>query len=139
MHHSANLATFCIELRHPLRILVIDDEFLIVKSISRLLSCAGHHVLGTAGSLARAVELIETTEFDIAIVDANLNGISAEPLVKRLLDSKVPTLLITGYSDKLRPSWAPNEFLTKPFDVEELLQAINALCSFGQRDFEQRR
>jgi DNA-binding response OmpR family regulator len=60
-------------------------------------------------------------------VDANLNGVSAEALVKKLTEQKIPTLLITGYSDKQRPTWAPDRFLTKPFNPDELLAAVAAL------------
>ncbi len=119
-----------------MRLILVDDEFLIVKSLSMLLSRAGHHVVGTAGSLARGLELIDTVDMDMAIVDANLNGVSAEPLVKRLSDRKIPTLLITGYSEKQRPSWAPNGFLTKPFDLDDLLEAVNSLGPVGRRDEE---
>ena len=115
-----------------MRIVIVDDEFLIVKSLSALLTRAGHHVAGTAGSLTRGLDLIDTTEMDIAIIDANLNGVSAEPLVKRLSERNVPALLITGYSDKQRPSWAPDGFLTKPFDLEDLLEAVEALSRDAQ-------
>lgn len=116
--------------------MIVDDEFLIVKSLSVWLTRAGHHVVGTAGSLARGLELINTVEMDLAIVDANLNGVSAEALVKRSVDRKIPTLLITGYSDKQRPSWAPDGFLTKPFDLDALLEAVNSLGPVGQRNEE---
>ena len=116
--------------------MIVDDEFLIVKSLSMWLTRAGHHVVGTAGSLARGLELIDTVEMDVAIVDANLNGVSAEPLVQRLSQRKIPTLLITGYSDKQRPPWAPDGFLTKPFDLDALLEAVNSLGPVGQRNEE---
>lgn len=110
-----------------MRIVIIDDEILIAMSLSSCLTRAGHKVLGTAGTLARGLQLIDANEMDIAIVDADFNGVSAEPLFTKLAERNVPALLITGYSDKQRPNWSPDRCLVKPLVESELLAAVTEL------------
>ena len=111
-----------------MRIVIIDDELLIVKTLASYLAQAGHDIVGEAGDIPRGLELIDQTEIDLAIVDANLNGVSAEPVVRRLSDQNIPILIISGYSQKQRPDWAQTaRFLSKPFAPDDLLKAVDAI------------
>ena len=98
-----------------------------VQTCALPISEAGHDVVGTAGTLARAFALIDATQIDVAVLDVNLNGVSAEPVFKRLSDLRIPTVLISGYSQSQRPGWVTAPSLVKPFEAEELLKAIEAL------------
>jgi DNA-binding response OmpR family regulator len=119
--------TIVIVRNKTMRILIVDDEFLLVRALQLFFTEAGHDVVGTAGTLARAFALIDATQIDVAVLDVNLNGVSAEPVFKRLSDLRIPTVLISGYSQSQRPGWVTAPFLVKPFEAEELLKAIEAL------------
>ena len=61
------------------RVLIIEDEPLVAENLRADLIDAGFDVVGVAPKLDRALRLIEEGACDIAIVDANLAGVSAAP------------------------------------------------------------
>ncbi len=58
-----------------MRVLIVEDERLILKSLSKLISKKGHHVDSTESG-NEAIELIKTNEYDRIICDLMLNDIS---------------------------------------------------------------
>ena len=109
-----------------MRIIIIDDEFMITKAISESLKQSGHHIAGTAGNVARGLALCEESDIDLAIIDLNLNGASAEPLAMKLMDRNIPTLVISGSGAEKMPRWASG-FLAKPFSPHDLLEVIESI------------
>ena len=108
-----------------MRVLIIDDELLIVKAISALLTRAGHQVVGTAATVPRALELIDTVEADLALVDVNLQGVRADAVVERLRERCTSTVIISGYATAQLPeSMRSVRFLAKPIDPDSLLTVI---------------
>ncbi|MCJ2044054.1 response regulator [Methylobacterium sp. J-078] len=61
-------------MREPLRILIVEDEALILMQLEMLFEDAGHEVVGTAVSQDEAVALAVETKPDIAFVDVRLKG-----------------------------------------------------------------
>ncbi|MFT5683537.1 MAG: DNA-binding NtrC family response regulator [Myxococcota bacterium] len=80
-------------------ILVIDDEVAIRRSMQRLLEQAGYQVVLAEDGLM-ALQLLEQTPINIALVDRNLPDILGEALIPRLLETSPTTLCIgmTGQS-----------------------------------------
>ena len=108
-----------------MRILIIDDELLIVKAISALVEKVGHEIAGTAGTVPRALDLIATADADLALVDVNLEGINAEPVIDRLRERRMAIIVMSGYSTARLPERMRNEhFLAKPIDPDTLLRKI---------------
>lgn len=108
-----------------MRIVIIDDELLIVKAISAVLTRAGHQVVGTAGTLPGALELIDTVEADLALVDVNLQGVMADPVFDRLRGRHIATIVMSGYETAQFPeSLRSARFLAKPIDPVSLLATI---------------
>lgn len=108
-----------------MRILIIDDEFLIVKAITAVLTKAGHHVVGTAGTVPRALEQIDAAAPDLALVDVNLQGCRAERVVERLRECGIHFIVMSGYATtQLSESMQSARYLAKPIDPEGLLAAI---------------
>lgn len=108
-----------------MRILIIDDELLIVKAISVVLKNAGHQIVGVAATVPSAIELIDTVEADLALVDFNLQGVISEPVVERLRERGLSTIITSGYTtDQLPQGMRSARFLSKPIAPDDLLKEI---------------
>lgn len=93
---SCNIETF-----NGNRVLIIDDDALILRSMSSLLTHWGCNVTAvTSGKEACTVILPETPKPDIIIADYQLQydetGIDAIKMIKRMLNIAVPSLIVTG-------------------------------------------
>lgn len=108
-----------------LRLLVVEDEMLIAMTIEDVLSELGCVVVGPAGSVAKALEIVKGHEIDGAILDLNLKGEQALPVAEALKARGTPFFFLTGYGNA---ATGPNQFdvptLPKPFDPAALQQII---------------
>ncbi len=110
------------------RILVIDDEELIIKSLSRLLEKNGYEVF-IAKNGQDALVMIEVEDFDLIIADMKMPGMNGAETVERIYKTKkIPVIFITGYADedlkKRADALAPVAYIYKPFDIGELVGKI---------------
>jgi CheY-like chemotaxis protein len=119
------------QMRLPSRkasVLVVEDEVMIRMMVADMLADLGHSVVAEAGELEEALRLAETADFDIAILDVNVNGKTIEPVAKIVQKRKRPLVFSTGYSVDALPrhfrSWPA---LQKPFRIEALQSAIDAV------------
>jgi FixJ family two-component response regulator len=110
-------------------VFVIDDDASIRKSLSRLLRSAGY----TTETFASAEEFLGRDHFNgigCLLLDVQMPGLSGIDLQKELnkADYYMPIIFITGHGDIPMSVEAMKkgavDFLTKPFDDKELLQAI---------------
>jgi CheY-like chemotaxis protein len=60
--------------RKNLRVFLVEDEVIIRMMVADTLEELGHAVAAGAGQLNQALELAQSSEFDLAILDVNLNG-----------------------------------------------------------------
>jgi DNA-binding response OmpR family regulator len=108
-----------------LRVLVVEDEFMIAHDIGDQLADAGFEVVGPAPSVATALRLVAERGCDVAVLDVDLGGETSEPIAGELRASGKPFVVLTGYStDNLRPWFGDATVLTKPPRIEELLEAL---------------
>ena len=114
------------------RILVVDDEPLVVRSLEALLTLeADYEILGFTSCRA-ALEAIRTRPCDVAISDflmPEMDGVTFLREVRRLY-VEVPLIILTGYADKDSAVRAINEvglyqYLEKPWKNDDLLQVID--------------
>jgi len=111
------------------RILIVDDEPLITAMMEEWLLELGHAVVGTAHSLARALELAESS-LDAAIVDVSLGKDNSYPLLKVLTARGLPFALATGYGqDGIEPRYRGQATLRKPFEFATFVRAIDGLMA----------
>ncbi|MBW9091629.1 response regulator [Rhizobium wenxiniae] len=75
------------------RVLVVEDEFLIAMDLRSLLVESGFSVLGPAGTVADALELLEGETPDIALLDVNIGDERVTPVAVRLRSLDVPFIL----------------------------------------------
>ena len=113
-----------------LRLLVVEDTFLVADLIvEQLLEC-GCEVVGPVGRVAKAVSLAEQERLDGALLDINLAGEFSFPVAAALASRGVPFIFLTGYGEQAMPAEfraAPR--LAKPFDMDELVRGVSAMVS----------
>ena len=112
-------------------VFVIDDDASIRKSLSRLLRSAGY----TSETFSSSEEFLRREHFDgvgCILLDVKMPGLSGMDLQEELnkADYHMPIVFVTGHGDIPMTVEAMKkgavDFLTKPFDDEELLQALRA-------------
>jgi len=109
------------------RILVVEDEFMIRMLLQDMLVDLGHAIVGEAGYLDEAIALAQQCDFDLAILDVNLNGKPIGPVVEILIERGLPFVFATGYGQQGIPeSYRETPTLQKPFQSEALAEAIEA-------------
>jgi len=112
------------------RILIIDDDLLVLNSLERIFRKEGYDVLSSQSG-KEALEKIEKQDFDLVIVDIripDLDGIETTKRIKEIRKNKskpeIPVLFITGYSDLAPQAEELGEVILKPFDLENLLNKV---------------
>lgn len=116
---------------NELSILVVDDENIVRLSCMRTLKPKGHHVESVTDGY-EALSLLREKTFDIIITDLkmpNMNGIEFIAMLRQTTPD-IKVLLVTGYAtDEARDQAEAMgaHYLPKPFNPEELCQAIATL------------
>jgi DNA-binding response OmpR family regulator len=111
------------------RVLVVEDELLVALDIESIVTEAGMVVIGPASTAAEALRLIDTTTFDAALIDANLNGEPIDEVAAALGERAIPFAYVTGYGRESLPAAHPAPIVTKPFDAAQLLAAVRQLLA----------
>lgn len=114
-----------------MRLLVVDDEPRLIKSLSRALREAGYAVdVATDG--VEGLFKAEECDYDAIVLDLMLPGLDGWTVLERLRKKKsTPVLLLTARGatdDRVRGLDAgADDYLPKPFDLPELLARVRAL------------
>src|SRR5215831_6583708 len=86
------------------RILVVEDELMIRMLLEDMLGELGYTVTAEAGRLEEALQAAKTADFDIAILDVNLDGEPVSPVADALVARGTPFVFATGYGERGLPS-----------------------------------
>jgi CheY-like chemotaxis protein len=112
------------------RVLVVEDEMLVAMLIEDQLSDLGYDIVGPAMRLETALELAETAEFDIAILDINLAGRQSFSVADLLASRGLPFLFASGYGAAgLVPPFLDRPVLQKPFNIKMMAEALQELVA----------
>ena len=118
------------------KILVVDDEPEICWAIETIVKRVGCEPV-TAFLARTALELVQSTEFQLAFVDAKLPDMDGIELVRRLteLQAGLPVVLISAYISlddrrvqRLMDAGAISAFVPKPYMNEQIRQLIHKLA-----------
>src|SRR5262249_61243316 len=82
------------------RILIVEDELMIRMLLEGMLTDLGHSVAAEAGGLDEAILLARQAEFDLAVLDVNLNGAPVTPGVEILVERGLPFIFASGYCQR---------------------------------------
>lgn len=107
-----------------LRILVVEDAVLLALELEAALNEAGAEVLGPASSIEEALAMLDM-EFDVALLDADLNGRSAAPLAEDLVARGRPYVLATGQKDNgAGKDETRVPIVRKPYNIRQITLAL---------------
>jgi CheY-like chemotaxis protein len=110
------------------RVLVVEDEMLVLMMIEDMLTDLGCESVTTAATADKAITLIGSQVFDAAMLDMNLNGKTSRAVADALAARGVPFLFSTGYGgDDMRDGHRERAVLKKPFKYEDLTEALTRL------------
>ena len=110
------------------RVLVVEDEMLVLIMIEDMLADLGCKSVNSAATVDKAIALINTQVFDIALLDMNLNGNDSHPVAEALSARGVPFVYSTGNTGQnSRDGYSDRPVLKKPFKYEELAAILSRL------------
>jgi DNA-binding response OmpR family regulator len=108
-------------------VFLVEDEVMIRMMVADMLQELGYTIAAEAGELGEAIRLAQTTYFDLAILDVNVNGKVISPVADLLKANNRPFIFATGYgSSGLPEEYRDRPSLQKPFQVETLGKMIEA-------------
>ena len=112
-----------------MKILVVDDDAIVIKSCKRILEAEGLEV-STVPSADEALEMIKKYEFDLLLIDVKMPKHDGMFLMREILKviPDMPIIVMSGYptpetvSDVLK--LGATQFIPKPFRPDELIKTI---------------
>ena len=115
----------------PDRVVIVDDEDMVVTSLSSFLSLETNYDVKTFTSVNEALQFIQKNEIDLVMSDylmPEMDGITFLSKVRDLYP-QVPRIILTGYADKENAIKAINDvglfqYLEKPWDNDEILLVL---------------
>ena len=110
------------------RILIVEDEEKIARFVELELLHEGYQV-GKAADGRTGLSMAESGAYDLVLLDVMLPGLSGTEVLRRLRKtSQIPVILLTardGVMDRVSgPDLGADDYITKPFFIEELLARI---------------
>ena len=112
------------------RILVVEDELMIRMLLEDMLGDLGYAIAAEAGRIEEALEATKKADFELAILDANLNGQPVSPVADALVARGTPFVFATGYGELADP-YRDRPMLKKPFQMDGLKQMLQSALDRG--------
>ena len=108
-------------------VFLVEDEVMIRMMVADMLQELGYTIAAEAGEIGEAIRLAQTTYFDLAILDVNVNGKVISPVADLLKANNRPFIFATGYGfSGLPEEYRDRPSLQKPFQIETLGKVIEA-------------
>jgi DNA-binding LytR/AlgR family response regulator len=125
-------------MEEKVKVLIVEDEFLIAEDIAMRLTDFGYSIVGCASSAAEAIKILEKHPVDIALLDINiqgeLDGIDLAAQIKEHYG--IPFIFLSSLANKQVVERAkdvqPSAYLLKPFNDRQVQVSIEmAMDSFS--------
>lgn len=114
------------------RVLVIEDEMLVLMAIEDMLGDLGCTSISAAANVETALDFIAAETFDLATLDVNLNGIRSYEVADALKSRCIPFAFATGYGEHgVDQGYGDRPVLNKPFSSSQFRNVISGLLSHG--------
>ena len=116
-------------------VFLVEDEVMIRMMVADMLEELGFSVAAEAGEINEAMRLAQSTDFDLAILDVNVNGKVISPVAELIKARNRPFIFATGYgSSGLPEEYRDRPALQKPFQLETLAFKVRKVLD--QRTFQ---
>jgi two-component sensor histidine kinase len=106
-----------------LRVLIVEDSVLLALELEQGLTDLGAVVVGNAAGVSQAMQLLDA-DFDVAVLDANLNGEPVLQVARALQEMGRPFIFATGYADSAAPSGFDAPIVRKPYNIGQIARAL---------------
>jgi DNA-binding response OmpR family regulator len=119
-----------------MRVLVVEDSKILQRTIGTALKRSGYAV-DVTGDGVEGLWYAESNPYDVIILDLMIPGLDGLSLLKKIRSrgNQVHTLILTAkdaVEDRVRGLRAgSDDYLVKPFAIDELLARVQALCRRG--------
>jgi len=113
------------------KLLVVEDDAMIGMLLADMLDELGYTVAAEAASIDEALEATRKTDFDLAILDADLQGRSVSLIADALVARDIRFVFVTGYGDHGLPAYRDRPTLNKPFKIDALKCALQERLGTG--------
>ncbi len=114
------------------KLLFVDDEAHLRKLYLEFFTREGYEVV-TAATGREAIQLVQKGNFELAVLDIEMNGINGLELLKELkaLRSDLPIIINSAYSVYMSDfkSWLAEDYIIKSSDIKPLLTKIKKLVA----------
>jgi len=108
-------------------VFLVEDEVMIRMMVASMLEELGFRVAAEAGEINEAIRLAQSAEYDLAVLDVNVDGKVISPVAKLIAARNRPFIFATGYgSSGLPPEYRDRPALQKPFQLETLARMIDS-------------
>lgn len=106
------------------KILVIDDEPLILVTVEKALSRLGYRIV-TAQDMKEFERALHEGPFDLLITDLNMEGATPDTIIARVKE-RSPSVTVLKMSGSVNREKS-HDFIEKPFRIEELRDKVRSL------------
>lgn len=113
-------------------ILIVDDKRVQLKTLRRGLITRGYRVVEAISGLEALDQIVKDHKIDMVLTDFAMPEMNGIELLQKIRETnkRLPVIIMTAYGDKDLVVEAMhhrcNGFIDKPFDMDELLEEINA-------------
>ena len=110
------------------RVLIVEDEAMVSILIEDMVCDLGGQVVGPAANFEQGMTLALEADFELAILDVNVDGLVVYPIADVLRHRNIPFIFMTGYDSSVIPQrYRHNCVLSKPFSHQIFSEAMAEL------------
>ncbi|MBP7507265.1 MAG: LytTR family transcriptional regulator DNA-binding domain-containing protein [Prolixibacteraceae bacterium] len=124
---------------NQIRILIVEDEFMISEDIAMRLLDFGYSVAGVAPSATKALSILENENVDLALLDINIKGDMDGIELSKIINSKykIPFIFLTSLANKTvferAKECQPSAYIIKPFNDRQMQISVElALQNYAE-------
>ncbi|WP_298915967.1 response regulator [uncultured Algimonas sp.] len=118
-----------LEVTKKQQVLIVEDDAFIALDIESVMDAAGFDVIGCAGRVDEALDLLDRHAPDIVLLDFNLRDETSIPIAKLLQKTGIPFLFISGQTREVVLADMADDYkvIPKPFRPKHLVNNVRSL------------